>query len=223
MAILYGKPGKEWGDQLVYQQLSKLPDRFHIYAQPVIQMGSIQRFPDYILVDCRRGLIVLEVKDWRVILKANRTQAGIVNSRNSQIVWQTSPIEQARLISYLVKNALASDPALIHHRGRHQGNLKFPVEYAGVLPHQDGNVISQLEGIWGRKRVFGQNDVVTQGIFSDKLNQFPFRFSIENELTTKELNVIHSYLHPSITIKQELKWEEEIYPSRADFLPIGVA
>lgn len=225
MAKTFGSPGDEYGDQRVFKLLKQLPCHFHIYAQPKIQYGYDLCFPDYVVVDPTQGLIVLEVKDWTTVLEANIDHARIMRGKNGGKVWEKSPTKQARTYSYKLRNALKKDPQLIQHWGQYQGKLKFPVEYAGFLPHQPDNVVTALEKVWGRKRVFGKRELENPGCFQSILDQFPYHFTPKNELSGREIKYIHSYLLPHIIIQKISEFRRVFYQpsSRRQCLPVSAA
>lgn len=225
MAKIYGSPGDEYGDQRVFNLLEKLPWRFYIYAQPIVQGGCDLCFPDYVIVDPRQGLIVLEVKDWTTVLEAKRYKALIQRGENGDTVWEKRPIEQARNASYILRNSLEKDPQLIQHRGQYQGKLKFPIEYAGFLPHQPDVVVRRLEKTWGRKRIFGKRELENPNRFTALINQFPYHFSLRQGLSKKDIKYIHSYLFPHIIIQEKTGSCRKFSPpcTKSQPFPVGAA
>lgn len=74
-ATIYGNPGQEPGDQQVYLALRALPSDCIIYAQPVLTHQRDRRYPDYVVVSERWGVIVLEVKDWTDVVETDAKHA----------------------------------------------------------------------------------------------------------------------------------------------------
>src|SRR6187402_2746063 len=61
-----------------------------------LPMGPRGRHPDFVIVHPSKGLLVLEVKDWRLdtIASANKSNVELVTTRG--LVNETNPFEQAR-------------------------------------------------------------------------------------------------------------------------------
>lgn len=172
MAQIYGNPGPEWGDQFVYEALSKLPDDLIIYPQPKLAYKrQTPRYPDYAIVYPKKGVIILEVKDWVEIIEYDRNSATI-RRRDGSEATESSPVEQARAAAHLLENILKADENLV----RDQGKLRFPYAYAGVLPHQPTQVIQQLEREWGEGFIFGKDDLQPEKLMK-RLQEIPTPFN----------------------------------------------
>ncbi|MCP5440769.1 MAG: NERD domain-containing protein [Chromatiaceae bacterium] len=100
------------------------------YELPV---GRRQRHSDFIILHPGRGLLLLEVKDWKLdsIRQIDKVSVSLLTNRG--LVTQANPIEQVRQCAYELVNRLQSDPQLVHPEGRYQGKLLFPYGYGVVL------------------------------------------------------------------------------------------
>ena len=98
-----------------------------------VPVGPSVRHPDFILLNPRRGILILEVKDWRLdsIRTADRDCFSIITSSGLKRV--VNPMEQARQCAHVVVNALQIDPQMIHANGSRCGQLLFPWGYGVVL------------------------------------------------------------------------------------------
>ncbi len=98
-----------------------------------IPVGPASVHPDFIVLHPRRGLIVLEVKDWkldtlRVITPSRATLFTDLGEKQAP-----NPLEQARQYAHAVVDLLEQDPQLTFSSGRMQGRLLFPWTYGLVL------------------------------------------------------------------------------------------
>lgn len=100
------------------------------YELPV---GRRQRHSDFIVLHPGRGLLLLEVKDWKLesIQQIDKVSVSLLTNRG--LVTKANPIEQVRQCAYELVNRLESDPQLVHPEGRYQGKLLFPYGYGVVL------------------------------------------------------------------------------------------
>jgi hypothetical protein len=100
------------------------------YELPV---GKRQRYSDFIILHPARGLLLLEVKDWKLdtIQKIDATTATIITPRGLKTV--SNPLQQVRQCAYQLLKRLEKDPQLMVQSGRYQGHLLFPYGYGVVL------------------------------------------------------------------------------------------
>ena len=127
------KPRMTSGERRFAERLeSKLEDDYLLWYE--VAVGPRNLHPDFIVFHPRRGVLILEVKDWRLetIQSINRTTATITTPTGAKTV--PSPLEQARQYAHEVVNLLQKDPALVaDHQERNRGKLLFPWSYGVVL------------------------------------------------------------------------------------------
>jgi hypothetical protein len=122
------------GEKRLARRLEALLDDDYLcwYDIPV---GRKNRYPDFIILHPSRGLLFLEVKDWKLenIKKISKTRVELLT--NNGKVTAPNPIEQARQYAYQVVNMLQADSQLVSQSGKHKGKLKFPYGYGVVFTH----------------------------------------------------------------------------------------
>ena len=114
------------GERRIAERLeSKLDDDYLLWYD--VPIGPKQTHPDFVVLHPRRGLLILETKDWRLetIRHATRQAWDILDS-NGQRKTVINPLAQARHCAIQVVNALERDPQLVQESGPHQGKLAFP-------------------------------------------------------------------------------------------------
>jgi len=121
------------GEKRVSERLEqKLEDDYLLWYD--VPIGVRQRHPDFVVFHPRRGLLVLEVKDWKAdtIRHADSTQFTLVTERG--LVKENNPLLQARAYALEIGVVLERDPALRHTEGsRHAGKLIMPWGWGVVL------------------------------------------------------------------------------------------
>ena len=118
------------GERRLAERLEqKLDDDYLVWYD--VPVGPKHAHPDFVILHPRRGLLVLEVKDWRTetIRTANKQTWEILPNGIPKTV--PSPIEQARHYAHQVVDALSKDRPLINTDGK----LAFPWSYGVVLTH----------------------------------------------------------------------------------------
>ena len=91
-----------------------------------VPIGPKQTHPDFVVLHARRGLLVLETKDWRLQTVQNATRQAWTILDNGRPKVVINPLAQARHCAIQVVNALERDPQLVHAEGPHKGKLAFP-------------------------------------------------------------------------------------------------
>ncbi|KAF0098935.1 MAG: hypothetical protein FD187_2287 [bacterium] len=120
------------GEKRFAQRLeAKLEDDYLCWYD--VPVGPAQLHPDFIVLHPRRGLIVLEVKDWKAdTLRAmTRAQATLLTADGEKQA--PNPLEQARQYAHAVVDMLERDAQLTFSSGRMRGRLLFPWTYGVVL------------------------------------------------------------------------------------------
>jgi hypothetical protein len=107
----------------------KLDDDYLVWYD--VPVGPKHAHPDFVVLHPRRGLLILEVKDWRLetIRTASKQTWEILAQGVPKVV--PNPIEQARHYAHQVVDALARDPRLTNAEGK----VAFPWSYGVVLTH----------------------------------------------------------------------------------------
>jgi Nuclease-related domain/UvrD-like helicase C-terminal domain/AAA domain len=122
------------GEKRLAQRLEDKLDADYLlwYDVPV---GPTNAHPDFVVLHPRRGLLVLEVKDWKptTIVQADKQEWVIAPDGIPKTV--INPLEQARQYAHQVVDALKRDPQLTQADGPHQGQVAFPWSYGVVLTH----------------------------------------------------------------------------------------
>ena len=94
-----------------------------------VPVGPKHAHPDFVVLHPRRGLLILEVKDWRLdtVRGANKQTWEILAHGVPKHV--PNPIEQARHYAHQVVDALSKDARLLDASGK----LCFPWSYGVVF------------------------------------------------------------------------------------------
>ena len=113
------------GEKRLAERLEqKLEDDYLLWYD--VPVGPKQSHPDFVILHPRRGLLILETKDWKLetIKSATRQAWEIIPDGHVKVV--INPLAQARHCAIQVVNALERDEQLVQPSGPHQGKLAFP-------------------------------------------------------------------------------------------------
>lgn len=130
------------GEKRLARRLEALLDDDYLvwYDIPV---GRRNRYPDFIILHPARGLLFLEVKDWKLenIRGISKHRVELVTDNGKITV--PNPIEQVRQCAYHVIDLLQRDGQLVTQDGKYQGKLKFPYGYGVVFTHINQDQLSK--------------------------------------------------------------------------------
>ncbi len=167
------------GERRLAQRLEEKLDENYLlwYDVPV---GEKRLHPDFIILHPSRGLIVLEVKDWKLDTISNITPDRatlFVNGREKQV---KHPLEQARNYALSTASGLEEDPFLRQADGRYRGNLAFPYSYGVVFTNITR---TQLEAHEGLRLGFQSNLVICQDEMYESVDAGEFQERLWNLCT----------------------------------------
>lgn len=120
------------GERRLAERLEqKLDDDYLLWYD--VPVGPKYSHPDFVVMHPRRGLLVLEVKDWRLgtIQRADKQNWEIIPDGIPKNV--INPLEQARQYAHQVVDALQRDKQLVQEDGKYKGKLAFPWSYGVVF------------------------------------------------------------------------------------------
>ncbi len=113
------------GEKRLAERLQhKLDDDYLLWYD--VPVGPKQSHPDFVVMHPRRGILILETKDWKLETIQHATRQAWTILANGQPKVVINPLAQARHCAIQVVNALERDPQLVQVDGPHQGKLAFP-------------------------------------------------------------------------------------------------
>lgn len=171
--------------------------------------GSNRRYPDFIILHPARGLLFLEVKDWRPDqLKKLTSKSAEIITRGGQRKSVDNPMEQVRQCSYKVINVLERDPQLQQIIGKHKGKLCLPYGYGVVFTNITRRQFDKAIPEEHRQTVLPSHNLICKNemtesveaeVFQERLwGMFNYRFG--QKLTLPQVDRIRWHLFPEIRI-----------------------
>ncbi len=194
------------GERRLAQRLESLLEDDYLCWYDVA-VGPSSAHPDFLILHPRRGLLVIEVKDWKLetIRRMDRTSAQIlVNGRETR---QANPMEQARQYAFIVNRLLETDPLLIQPPGaKYQGRLVFPWGYGVALTNitRRGFEKTDLAEVLPPHQVICQDEMTEStdpGSFQQQLWRM-FHISFPCLLTLPQVDRVRYHLFPEVRVRQ---------------------
>lgn len=201
-----------------------------------IPLGTKRRYPDFIVLHPSRGILFLEVKDWKAstIKKISHKHVDILTPTGLKT--QSNPIEQARQCSYQVLQMFEQDDQLKQTDGNYKGKLCFPYGFGVVFPNITRKQFNSAIPEEHRERLLPDRLIICQDemapsteaeAFQERLwGMFNYQFG--KKLTLPQIDRIRWHLFPEIRIddtQQELfepaeEETEEVQQSIPDIVKI---
>ncbi|MDE2599107.1 MAG: NERD domain-containing protein [Rhodocyclaceae bacterium] len=210
------------GERRFAQRLeAKLEDDYLCWYE--VAVGPTHSHPDFVILHPRRGLLVLEVKDWKpeTIQAITKQDATLLTERG--IVHVINPLEQARQYVHAITNTLQKDPQLVFASGSHQGQLTFPWAYGVVLANISRKVFDEsgMGDVLPAGRVICQDEMtesVDAEAFQERLWQM-FQIQFRGSLSLPQLDRIRWHMFPEIRLPVP---QEDLFAAQAQTAQVDV-
>lgn len=194
------------GERRFAQRLvEKLEDDYCCWYDVPIGVGT--RHPDFVLLSPRRGVLILEIKDWKLetIERADKSQITIHTDSGLKKV--ANPFEQARQYAHAVVNLLQQDSQLQQANGAYKGRLCVPFGYGVVVANITRKAFesAQLDAVIEPHRVICRDEMlenVEAEAFQKRLwDMFTVQFGAA--LTMPQIDRVRWHLFPEIRVQPE--------------------
>ena len=189
------------GEKQILKLLSRnLPKEFSVYVESPIHKTRDLRYPDFVVVT-NYGVIVLEVKDWVTVVRADPGGAT-VRDRKGKERFEPNPVTKAR------EFAITLSHELNRKLNGHGSGESIPWSYAALLANLPYSVITQLRTPWGEEFVLGEDDLIVPDLLLKRL-KMTFPAERMRPLLKSELDLIRATIYPVVEIE---------IPGRAPFV-----
>ena len=186
-----------------------------------IPVGPFGRHPDFVTLHPQQGIVVLEVKDWRLdtIVNANRKQVELITDRGN--VTTDNPFEQVRSYMFNVVDALKRDPLLINEGGSFKGQPVFSFGHGVVFSNITRKQFEQtdLRDVFPPERCIFR-DEMAEKVDADAFRERVWRIvspRIGPALSLPQIDRVRALLFPEIRVTQiALPFDEPAKSSPAD-------
>lgn len=178
-----------------------------------VSIGERNQHPDFIVFHPSRGLLVLEVKDWRAETLQSMTKQHAVIAIATGTKEVLNPLEQARQYLYAVTNKLERDPMLVWHSGSLKGRFFFPYGIGVVLT----NITRKQFDDGGLGEVLLPHLVICQDEMTDSIDaevfqarlwgMFPVKFKMK--LSVPQIDRVRWHIFPEVRIGAQAQLFED--------------
>ena len=199
------------GEKRLFNILAKLPDDCLVYYEPVVR----RRYPDFIVVLPTLGVLVFEVKDWRLGELTAVTPDRLILTRRGMATSVPHPYRQARGYMLRLMDECRRHPRahlLMHRDGAYANRYIFPFCYVAVLGNINHHQLEDRSEEFAQ--VFPAGALVTRDVLGaweqragdDLLATLKPHFEPWWDfarLSSEQIDVFRSLIHPEIVIHRD--------------------
>lgn len=171
-----------------------------------IPVGAFGRHPDFVALHPNQGIVVLEVKDWRLdtIGGANSKQVELIKDRGNE--WTDNPFEQVRNYMFNVVDTLKRDPLLVNEGGSFKGKPVFSFGYGVAFANITRKQFEQTD----LREVFPPERCIFRDEMAEKVDADAFRERVWRmvsprigpALSLPQIDRVRARLFPEIRVTQ---------------------
>ena len=195
-------PGEKRLARLLEAKLEE--DYYCWYDVPV---GKKALHPDFIILHPARGILVIEVKDWKTttLVHLNREEATL--QVETGLIKVKNPLLQARNNIHHITNLLEQDPQLVFSAGPRQGQLMFPYAHGVVLTNFSRKQYhdAQLHEVLTEHLVICKDEMfesVDAEAFQNQLWGM-FAYKMKSSISLPQVNRIRWHIFPEIRVPEQ--------------------
>ena len=195
------------GERRFAQRLEEKLDADHLlwYDVPI---GPKKRHPDFVILHPDNGLLVLEVKDWKLenIGAVTHTEVQLLTDQGVKPL--KNPLKQARECALEIVQLLETDPLLVRNAGKYRGKLLCPYSYGVVLsniPRKAFDEVPALQQVLDAHLVICKDEFVPSvdvDDFQSRLCQMS-HYEYGDRLSAEQIDRIRYHLFPELRIMPE--------------------
>lgn len=195
------------GERRFAERLDKLLEDDYLCWHNV-PIGPKVRYPDFVVLHPRRGVLVLEVKDWKLPTIQSADKSSVVLLTNEGIKRASNPLTQARVYALELQVLLKTDPLLRQStKSPRPGELIMPWGWGVVLTNITRRQFEQTDlcEVLNPQQVICQDEMtesVDAEAFQQRLwNMFPQVFPCA--LSLPQIDRVRYHLFPEIRVSAQ--------------------
>jgi hypothetical protein len=175
-----------------------------------VPIGPRRLHPDFVVLHPRRGLLVLEVKDWKLaaLRRIDKHHIDLILENGAE-KRESNPLDQVRQYAHAVVDRLETDPQLQQDSaGNYQGRLCFPYGYGVVLTNITRRQLDERLTEFEQESVLPSRFVICKDEMTESADPMEFQerlwgmflYHFGAPLTLPQIERVRWHLFPEIRI-----------------------
>ncbi len=173
-----------------------------------VPIGNLRRYPDFVILHPNRGILLLEVKDWKLedLYKIDKLQ--VKHHFGGATRKSANPLEQARQCMLQLVNRLNIDPQLTEQSGRFQGKLVTPYGHGAVFPNITRKQLDENIALEDQEHILPPHLIITKDEMVESIDSLAFQeklwgmfnYNFNRALTLPQINRLRWHIFPEIRV-----------------------
>ncbi|MGD9946629.1 MAG: 3'-5' exonuclease [Hyphomicrobium sp.] len=197
------------GEKRVFAALERLPEDCLVYYEAVVR----KRHPDLIVILPEVGVLVIEVKDWRLAELESVTADTVTISRRGRSERVLHPLKQARDYMLRLMDECRKHPQarkLIREDGPFPGKFAFPFCHVAVLSNINRSQIEheapELTRLFPPGVTVTRDELASWDALDPQALLARLKASFDPwwpfpKMTPDQVNILRSVIHPEVIIR----------------------
>jgi hypothetical protein len=197
------------GEKRLFAALARLPDGCLIYYEPVVR----RRYPDLIAILPEVGVLVTEVKDWRLVEVSSVTPDAVTITRRGAASVVPHPRQQARGYMLRLMDECRRHPQaslLMRSEGRYAGSYAFPFCHIAVLSNINRSQIEreapELSRLFPPTTTITRDELTTWDALEPQALLARLKACFDPwwpfpKLTPAQIDIVRGVIHPEVVIR----------------------
>ena len=183
----------------------KLEDDYLCWFNVPIGPKALQ--PDFMVLHPNRGILILEVKDWKIDTIHSLTKGEAQLNVGGELKVDKNPLTQARIYALEAAVLLQKDALLKQASGAYKGNLIMPYGWGVVLTNITRKMFDeqQLGAVIDEGRVICQDEMLESTpaeAFQQRLWEM-FHQVFPCQLSTEQVSRVRYHLYPEVRVSTD--------------------
>ncbi len=183
----------------------KLEDDYLCWFNVPIGPKALQ--PDFMVLHPNRGILILEVKDWKIDTIHSITKGEAQLKVGSELKMDKNPQAQARVYALEAAVLLQKDALLKQTSGKHQGSLIMPYGWGVVLTNITRKMFDQhdLGAVIDEGRVICQDEMLESTPAEDFQQRLwdMFHQVFPCQLSAEQVNRVRYHFYPEVRVSAD--------------------
>jgi len=173
-----------------------------------VPVGNRRRYPDFVVFSPTKGLLLLEVKDWKIHQLRSIDKSSVEVAFDDGLKTLTNPLEQARQCTMELVNQLQKDTELCKTEGRYHGKLLFPYGWGVVFPFITRKQLDDALSLEDQEQILPPHQVICSDEMTETMDAEVFRerlwgmfqYCFEQSLAPTQIDRVRWHLFPEVRI-----------------------
>jgi thymidine kinase len=190
-----------YGERLLRDRMNELPsDQFSSSLEPALTLDGNTFHPDGVIACWEHGIVVIEVKDWKNLLKGTNQETCFIKDHDGNVIQEENPEAQAWGYVRQLARLLESEKVLAQENNK---GLVLPWQHMVIfstIPQANIDYWLSRSKVFSKGFVFGKEVLANRKNFQQALINLPWKFKPPVPPTAEQKATIRRIIKPTLEI-----------------------